>query len=87
MNINEFDLLDINKKANILFSEGEYCGVRAYYNYKINLYSLSDFFVEVYYSPDNNEIEKIEIVKDDKILDRFIDSMLDINNQLNNKNL
>ena len=82
MNISEFDKLSFDKKSDKLFTLGNYCGVRAYYNYKINLYSLYDFFVEVYYSPLNNEIEKIESVKDDKILDRFIDSMLDINNQL-----
>lgn len=85
MIISEFDKLSIDKKANKIFAEGNYCGVREYYNYKINLYSLNDFFVEVYYASWSNSIEKIESVKDDKILDRFIDSMIDINNQLNNK--
>jgi len=57
--------------------------MREYYNHTINLYSLFDFFVEVWYSPGNNKIEKIEVLKSEKTLDLYIDKMNELNSKLN----
>ncbi len=62
-----------------MFQEGQYLGIREYYNYSINLYSLYDYFVEVWYSPTENKIEKIELLKDEKTLDLYIDKMNELN--------
>ena len=43
--------------------------------YLINLYSLYDFFVEVWYFPAENKIEKIEVMESEKTLDLYIDKM------------
>ncbi len=49
MNLNrhQFNILSISQKGELVFQNGKYLGLREYYNYKINLYSLEDYFVEV----------------------------------------
>ena len=78
MHFHEFNILSFKEKSILIFSQGNYCGLREYYNYKLNLYSIDDFFAEVWYNPENNNIEKIEAVNDTKILDRYIDYHLKI---------
>jgi hypothetical protein len=46
-----------------LFREGTFIvGIR-YYGYKINLYLLSNFYVEVFYNHKHDKIERIELLK------------------------
>lgn len=76
---NRFKELAKLQKGELVFQEGRYIGMREYYNYSINLYSLYDFFVEVWYSPDENKIEKIEVLESEKTLDLYIDKMTELN--------
>ena len=71
----KFGKLDIDSKGEYVFQEGSYIGVRSYYNHLINLHSLYDFFVEVWYSPGKNEIQEIEAVQSEKTLDLYINEM------------
>ena len=77
----KFRMLSITQKGEYVFQEGEYIGLREYYNHRINLYSLFDFFVEVWYFPVENKIVKIEVLESEKILDQYIEKM----NKLNKK--
>ena len=72
----KFRQLSTTQKGEYVFQEGEYIGLREYYNHKINLYSLFDFFVEVWYFPAENKIEKIDVLESEKILDQYIDKMI-----------
>ncbi len=56
--------------------------MREYYNHRINLYSLNDFFIEVWYSPGENKIEKIEMLESEKTLDLYIDKMNEMDSNL-----
>ena len=78
----KFRQLSIKQKGEYVFQEGEYIGLREYYNHRINLYSLSDFFVEVRYFPAENKIEKIEILESEKTLDLYIDKMNELNRKI-----
>ena len=71
----KFRNLDIDRKSEYVFQEGDYIGLREYYNHRINLYSLFDFFVEVWYFPAENKIEKIEVMESENTLDLYIDKM------------
>lgn len=62
----KFKSLNLDQKGNLIFTEDKYLAVRYYYNYAVNLYELYDFFVEVWYSPEGNKIEKIEVLEDEK---------------------
>jgi len=78
----KFIQLSIKQKGEYVFQEGEYIGLREYYNHRINLYSLSDFFVEVWYIPAENKIEKIEVLESEKTLDLYIDKMIELDKEL-----
>ena len=71
-----FRQLSIKQKGEYVFQESDYIGLREYYNHRINLYSLFDFFVEVWYFPAENKIEKIDVLESEKILDQYIDKMI-----------
>ena len=74
----KFRQLSNKQKGEYVFQEGGYIGLREYYNHRINLYSLFDFFIEVWYLPGRNEIEKIEVLESEKTLDLYIDKMIEL---------
>ena len=78
----KFRQLSILQKGEYVFQEGGDIGLREYYNQKINLYSLFDFFVEVWYFPAENKIGKIEILESEKTLDLYIDKMNELNRKI-----
>ena len=84
MNERQFKEFDVNERMDIINQEGSYVGVREYYNYKINLYTIYGFFVEVWYSPLENKITKIQVA-DRQIVDKlysdrvYISSLIDLN--------
>ena len=65
----------LSEQHELIFTDGKYIGVRPYYNFFINLYLLDDVFYEVWYSPEENKIEKIEELDDTKKLNLYIDFM------------
>jgi len=77
MTLEFFNNLDFTEKGLIVFGEGaSFVGFRYYYNQKLVLYDCGSFFAEVYYSPEGNEITKIDgFAEDDKRLDLYIDFM------------
>jgi hypothetical protein len=69
----DFLKLDINARANIIWSDGELIGSREYYGYRIALYALKHLFVEVWYHTSTNKIEKIEpISNDEKAINHYL---------------
>ena len=71
----EFNELNLKAKGEKTFLEGKFISSRSYYNQRLVLYSLYDFFVEVWYEPGSNKIHKIEgLNPDDKRIDRYIES-------------
>lgn len=66
-----FDNLEFIQQQIVLLS-ASFISKREYYNHVVYLYSLHDYLVEVHYSPDNNQIDKIESVKDDKVLPLYV---------------
>jgi uncharacterized alkaline shock family protein YloU len=55
----EFDNLTIAEKAMLVFESGEAIGSRTKQSVTIKLYTLIDFYVEVYYLPFTNKIDRI----------------------------
>ena len=58
-----------------ILNNGKYIGVRQYYNYTIKLYLLDDVFYELWYFRTKTEIEKIEVLEDEKKIDLYIQHM------------
>lgn len=74
MNKLEFDKLDITTKGKlVLVEEGKFIASREYYNQRIVLYDMGEFFAEVCYNPEGNQIHKIEsLAQDDKNVNLYI---------------
>ena len=73
----QFNQLDLQDKGDVLFKQGEYASHRTYYNQKLVLYRLFDFWVEV--SIDEIEeppkITTIEVLSDEKKLRLYTDGI------------
>ena len=73
MKKDNFEKLSMAEQGMALISEGKHITQIKKENYLINLYSIDDFFVEVYYSVIDNHIDKIEIMTDLSKIDLYID--------------
>ena len=56
----DFINLDLKEKIKVLFKDGTFVMAIRYYGYKVNLYLLSGFYVEVFY---NHKLDKIECIQ------------------------
>ena len=60
MSWNDFEQLSLADRARSLYLKGTFIISIRYYKYKINLYLLNDYYVEVFYDPKLDRVEKIE---------------------------
>lgn len=58
----EFLSLSLQEKIKLLFQNGNFIVAIRYYGYKINLYLLNNFYVEVFYNHKRDIIERIELL-------------------------
>lgn len=59
----DFMTLPLKEKIQTLYREGTFMVAIRYYGYKINLYLLNNYYVEVFYNHKLDKIEKIELLK------------------------
>jgi hypothetical protein len=69
----EYNLLSTDEKAQTLWDLGEFIVSRKSKTNSANLYSISDFFVEVNYDNDKNEIVDLRSFKSNKLLEPYLD--------------
>ena len=55
----EFRKFSFDKQVQVLYERGSFVMSIRYYGYKVNLYLLEDFYVEVFYNHKHDLIEKI----------------------------
>ena len=77
----EYNLMSIDEKAQLLWDSGEFIFSNKTTNAATNLYSLSDFFVEVIYSNELNEIVDIKTFKSHTRLEPYLD-LIDVSKLL-----
>jgi len=53
----------IREKIKTLFEKGTFIVAIRYYGYKVNLYLLNNYYVEVFYNHKLDKIEKIELME------------------------
>ena len=58
----EFSALPLKEKITLLFQNGNFIVAIRYYGYKINLYLLNNYYVEVFYNHKKDQIERIELL-------------------------
>ena len=59
MSQENFNTLSLREKINKLYVEGKFIVAIRYYGYKVNLYLLYNYYVEVFYNHKQDRIEKI----------------------------
>ncbi|CAN5141018.1 hypothetical protein BH23BAC1_BH23BAC1_01200 [soil metagenome] len=59
----EFFSFSLREKIKTLYEKGTFIVAIRYYGYKINLYLLNDYYVEVFYNHKLDKIEKVELMK------------------------
>jgi hypothetical protein len=69
----EFDVLPPVEKAHTLFEFGDELEVREEGDFRIKLYLISDFFVELWYSNIKPQIAKLVSLSDDDVAEIYSD--------------
>lgn len=55
--------MEMDDMVQTLYTEGTFVVSIRYYKHKINLYLLSNFYVEVFYNHKLDKLEKVELLK------------------------
>jgi hypothetical protein len=58
----EYRKLPLEQKIDVLYQEGTFVMAIRYYSYKVNLYLLGNFYLEVFINHKNTLIEKIQLL-------------------------
>lgn len=78
----EFSKWSLRKKIRMLYEEGHFVVNIRYYGYKINLYLLHGFYVEIFYHHKRDVIEKIEPMDDQHTRIKFYADQIHLPNSL-----
>jgi hypothetical protein len=76
MSKNDFENMSIAERGMIIMNKGNHLTQVKQNEHLLNLYTVNDFFVEVYYSLKTNQIDKIDIISDFSRIDLYIDENL-----------
>lgn len=67
----DFSRLSLNEKARIILRESYYLSTIEYNSFKVNLYSLSDFFIEVKLMSITSDVESIRVITSEDV-EKFV---------------
>ncbi len=68
MEQSNFDKLPLRKKVYYVLERGKAITGRQFLHYHVKLYAYYDFFVELWYIPATNKIQKVEVFGVDDVL-------------------
>jgi hypothetical protein len=75
MTLYEYNALDLNNKADILWNKGLFIESSANVEYGFNLYSLNGYYIEVTVIKPSNEIIAISAFKTGERLLKYLDAI------------
>jgi hypothetical protein len=59
--MDDFMNLPLEKKKQIVWTQGQFVDNMIYYGQRVNLYSINELFVEVFYNNELNDIDRITV--------------------------
>lgn len=71
MNYSDFSQLSHEDKVYKVFEDGQEVMSRQYLYFDIKLYSFYDFYVELWYLPSVNKIDRVDILNMDEVLQLY----------------
>jgi hypothetical protein len=84
MSSSEFAMLPLPEKIQLLYREGTFVVAIRYYGYKINLYLLKGFYVEVFYNHKLDKIDRIDLLPNSHSRLKFYSDQISLPNDLLN---
>jgi hypothetical protein len=75
MTLHEFKLLDLNEQAQATWDLGTLMGCREDGEHHMVLYRVDDFFIEIHYHTEQNEITAIESFISEERLNPYLDKI------------
>ena len=72
VNINEFNELSTDEKAWHLWHGANFLHVYEKPGYRINLFHLNNYYIELWYNIQGNKVEKIRAFKSIQLLEPFL---------------
>jgi hypothetical protein len=73
--IQQFNLLTEDSQANTIYEEGVLISLRTTSEYRILLYQVEGFYVEVYYHPRHNEIKEFKSFTSTEELEPYLEKI------------
>ncbi len=71
MGLSDFEKLPLRKKVYYVLERGKAITGRQFLHYHIKLYAYADFFVELWYIPAANKIDRVEVLTMDDVLNVY----------------
>ncbi len=68
MNKADFERSPLREQVYVVLESGKPITARQFLHYHVKLYAYSDFFVELWYIPATNKIQKVEALDIDEVL-------------------
>ena len=75
MTFYQFKFLDKNEQAQAVWELGEHVAIRMTAKYKILLWVLNDFYIEMFYNYIDNDIEKIRTFRNPDLTLPYLDQI------------
>ena len=71
MKKSEFERAPLKERVYLVLESGKPITVRQFLHYHVKLFAYDDFFVELWYVPANNKIDKAEVLDIDDVLHNY----------------
>ncbi len=68
MKQSDFERLPLRKKVYYVLERGKAITARQFLHYHIKLYAYAEFYIELWYIPATNKIERVELLSLDDVL-------------------
>jgi hypothetical protein len=75
MDFYEFNYLTGSDRAELVWQHGSLLAIREHMGCSVILYKLPEFFTEVWYSPEDNQIVLVHGFKSSELLEPYIESI------------
>jgi hypothetical protein len=71
----QFKVLELNEQAQAVWEHGEHVATRMTAKYKILLWVVNEFYVEMFYNYHDNKIEKIRSFRNPEIIEPYLNQI------------
>ncbi|RDV11465.1 hypothetical protein DXT99_24715 [Pontibacter diazotrophicus] len=75
MNLYQFNYCDLSRRAELVWQNGNYLSVRHDGGYSVVLYHMGEFFAEVWYSPEDNQVKNVRGFKSKACLEPYLETV------------